>query len=207
MLFVGGREVVAAPHLRRPIRRLQHLHGAAHLAHHRRWAGSSTSSSAAPPPWSASTSIMTEKPEIADAEVSTQPGAPSSRGSRRLPDRRKDLPTRDPRRHRVPQSHFRYGNDAEVGRRAATARQGRRSGTENVNLRVPAGTSLAIVGPTGSGKSTLVSLIPRIYDADPGTVLIDGRADPRVSARDICAATSASFRRRHFSSATPSAKT
>jgi ATP-binding cassette subfamily B protein len=44
----------------------------------------------------------------------------------------------------------------------------------NINLRVPAGSSLAIVGPTGSGKSTLVSLIPRIYDAEPGTVLIDG---------------------------------
>jgi len=45
----------------------------------------------------------------------------------------------------------------------------------NVNLRVPAGSSLAIVGPTGSGKTTLVSLIPRIYDAAPGAVLIDGR--------------------------------
>ena len=45
----------------------------------------------------------------------------------------------------------------------------------NVNLRVPAGTSLAIVGPTGSGKSTLVSLIPRIYEATAGSVLIDGR--------------------------------
>jgi ATP-binding cassette subfamily B multidrug efflux pump len=44
----------------------------------------------------------------------------------------------------------------------------------NINLRIPAGTSLAIVGPTGSGKTTLVSLIPRIYDAEPGTVLIDG---------------------------------
>ena len=45
----------------------------------------------------------------------------------------------------------------------------------DLNLRVPAGSSLAIVGPTGSGKTTLVSLIPRIYDAEPGTVLIDGR--------------------------------
>ena len=45
----------------------------------------------------------------------------------------------------------------------------------NLNLRVPAGSSLAIVGPTGSGKTTLVSLIPRIYDAEPGMVLIDGR--------------------------------
>jgi ATP-binding cassette subfamily B protein len=45
----------------------------------------------------------------------------------------------------------------------------------DLNLRVPAGSSLAIVGPTGSGKTTLVSLIPRIYDAATGTVLIDGR--------------------------------
>jgi len=44
----------------------------------------------------------------------------------------------------------------------------------DINLRVPAGSSLAIVGPTGSGKTTLVSLIPRIYDAEPGAVLIDG---------------------------------
>ncbi len=45
----------------------------------------------------------------------------------------------------------------------------------DVNLRIPAGTSLAIVGPTGSGKTTLVSLIPRIYDAAPGSLLIDGK--------------------------------
>jgi ATP-binding cassette subfamily B protein len=44
----------------------------------------------------------------------------------------------------------------------------------DINLRIPAGSSLAIVGPTGSGKTTLVSLIPRIYDAEPGSVLIDG---------------------------------
>jgi ATP-binding cassette subfamily B protein len=44
----------------------------------------------------------------------------------------------------------------------------------NVNLDIPAGSSLAIVGPTGSGKSTLVNLIPRLYDAAPGMVSIDG---------------------------------
>ena len=45
----------------------------------------------------------------------------------------------------------------------------------DINLRIPAGSSLAIVGPTGSGKTTLVNLIPRIFDAAPGAVLIDGR--------------------------------
>src|SRR6185369_7732268 len=45
----------------------------------------------------------------------------------------------------------------------------------DINLKIPAGSSLALVGPTGSGKTTLVSLIPRIYDAAPGSVLIDGR--------------------------------
>src|SRR6202790_1545747 len=44
----------------------------------------------------------------------------------------------------------------------------------DINLRIPAGSSLAIVGPTGSGKTTLVSLIARIYDPEPGSVLIDG---------------------------------
>src|SRR5881394_1114579 len=41
----------------------------------------------------------------------------------------------------------------------------------DINLRIPEGTSLAIVGPTGSGKTTLVALIPRIYDTAPGSVL------------------------------------
>jgi ATP-binding cassette subfamily B multidrug efflux pump len=45
----------------------------------------------------------------------------------------------------------------------------------DLNLHIPAGSSLAIVGPTGSGKTTLVSLIPRIYDAAAGAVLIDGK--------------------------------
>ena len=45
----------------------------------------------------------------------------------------------------------------------------------DISLEILAGSSLAIVGPTGSGKSTLVSLIPRLQDAASGMVLIDGR--------------------------------
>jgi ATP-binding cassette subfamily B multidrug efflux pump len=45
----------------------------------------------------------------------------------------------------------------------------------NVSLKVPAGSSLAIVGPTGSGKTTMVNLISRLYEAPRGTLLIDGR--------------------------------
>ena len=55
----------------------------------------------------------------------------------------------------------------------------------DVTLRVPAGSSLAIVGPTGSGKSTLVSLIPRIYDAPAGSVLIDGRSVTDYSIEEL----------------------
>jgi ATP-binding cassette subfamily B multidrug efflux pump len=46
---------------------------------------------------------------------------------------------------------------------------------KNISLTVPAGTTLAIVGHTGSGKSSLINLIPRLYDPPPGTVFIDGR--------------------------------
>jgi ATP-binding cassette subfamily B protein len=46
---------------------------------------------------------------------------------------------------------------------------------QDISLRIPAGSILAIVGPTGSGKSTLASLIARLWEAPPGTLLVDGR--------------------------------
>lgn len=45
----------------------------------------------------------------------------------------------------------------------------------NINLDVPAGQSIALVGPSGGGKTTLCSLIPRFYQADEGRILLDGQ--------------------------------
>jgi ATP-binding cassette subfamily B protein len=45
----------------------------------------------------------------------------------------------------------------------------------DITLKIPAGSSLAIVGPTGCGKSTLANLVPRIFEAPEGTLFIDGR--------------------------------
>ncbi|MFE0273754.1 ABC transporter ATP-binding protein [Streptomyces sp. NPDC058992] len=57
-----------------------------------------------------------------------------------------------------------------------------RSGStlEGIGITVPAGGSLAVVGPTGSGKSTLSYLVPRLYDVTEGRVTLDG-----VDVRDL----------------------
>lgn len=46
---------------------------------------------------------------------------------------------------------------------------------KNINLSIPKGSTLAVVGPTGSGKSTLVNLIPRLYETGEGALLVDGK--------------------------------
>jgi ATP-binding cassette subfamily B multidrug efflux pump len=45
----------------------------------------------------------------------------------------------------------------------------------DINLKIPAGSSLAIVGPTGSGKTTLAALVARLWDAREGEIFVDGR--------------------------------
>ncbi|MBQ8802580.1 MAG: ABC transporter ATP-binding protein [Tyzzerella sp.] len=45
---------------------------------------------------------------------------------------------------------------------------------KDIHLHVPAGTTLAVIGRTGNGKSTLVNLLLRLYKTDPGMILIDG---------------------------------
>jgi ATP-binding cassette, subfamily B, multidrug efflux pump len=58
-----------------------------------------------------------------------------------------------------------------------------------IDLKIPAGTTLALVGHTGSGKSTLVNLVPRLLDPTSGSVLVDGidlrRLDPSELRRHI----------------------
>ncbi len=45
---------------------------------------------------------------------------------------------------------------------------------KNINLSIKAGSTVGIIGSTGCGKTTLVSMIPRLYDADEGEILVDG---------------------------------
>jgi ATP-binding cassette subfamily B protein len=147
--------------------------------------------------------IMQAQPEIADAEATShEPRAASnlighdareiSRDSK-LEARNSKLATRNVVADETPNIH---SDDASIIRDSRPeARDSRLAARDllgsiefrnlnfayngtpvlhDINLKIPAGSSLAIVGPTGSGKSTLVCLIPRIYDAPPGTVLIDG---------------------------------
>lgn len=56
-----------------------------------------------------------------------------------------------------------------------------------IDLEVPAGTSLALVGETGSGKTTLASLVARLYDPTSGTITIDGIDLRRLRLADLAA--------------------
>jgi len=64
--------------------------------------------------------------------------------------------------------------------RDLTFAYGDRPVLEHVSVRIEAGQTVALVGPTGSGKSTLISLLPRLFDPPAGTVFVDG-----VDVRDL----------------------
>ena len=65
------------------------------------------------------------------------------------------------------------------------ARPAGRPALEDVSLTVEAGTTVALVGATGSGKTTLVQLIPRLYDVTAGAVLVDGVDVREVDVRSL----------------------
>jgi ABC-type multidrug transport system fused ATPase/permease subunit len=54
-----------------------------------------------------------------------------------------------------------------------------------IDLQIPAGTSLALVGPTGAGKTTLATLVARFHDPTSGEVLLDGVPLPQISLKDL----------------------
>jgi ATP-binding cassette, subfamily B, multidrug efflux pump len=62
----------------------------------------------------------------------------------------------------------------EVELRGVTFGYDERPVLRELSLRIPAGTTVALVGPMGAGKSTLAHLIPRVYDPQEGQVLVDG---------------------------------
>lgn len=55
---------------------------------------------------------------------------------------------------------------------------------KNINLKIPQGSTLAIVGYTGAGKTTFINLLPRLYDVCEGAILIDGK-DIRTIPLDV----------------------
>lgn len=93
------------------------------------------------------------------------------REPQQLPERPLPLPPRLAGDVRIQDLHFRYGNGPEV--------------LHGIDLHVPAGTTLAIVGPTGSGKSTLVRLLPRLYEVPAGHIFVDGMDVTELDARAL----------------------
>ncbi|MER5303835.1 ABC transporter ATP-binding protein [Streptomyces lasiicapitis] len=92
---------------------------------------------------------------------------------------------RDPVRLETIKGEVRFENvsfsyDEHEGRDEHDGHDERAPVLDGIDLTVPAGGSLAVVGPTGSGKSTLSYLVPRLYDVTGGRVTLDG-----VDVRDL----------------------
>jgi ATP-binding cassette subfamily B protein len=67
------------------------------------------------------------------------------------------------------------GNDNKMKAQSNGQANGSHPVLQNIDLKIPAGSTLAIVGPTGSGKTTLAALIARLWEAPNGQLLLDGK--------------------------------
>ena len=70
---------------------------------------------------------------------------------------------------------FRYPTSRSQANGSGASEEANAPVLRDIRLRVPAGSTLAIVGPTGSGKTTLAALVARLWEAPEGTLFIDGR--------------------------------
>jgi ATP-binding cassette subfamily B multidrug efflux pump len=143
--------------------------------------------------------LLKQQPSIADA-VATKPGgpsfAPTAKGGLSSASQSPGPPIMQPDESRHPERSegpLYFAGDIKFQNLSFTYAHpvGQMPTPEvlhNISLNIPAGSSLAIVGPTGSGKSTLVSLIPRLHDAPPGSLFIDGRPIRDYALSDLRAA-------------------
>ena len=106
--------------------------------------------------------IMRTDPEITDAEDAVE-----------LSDVRGDI--------EIQNVSFTYGpRDINVLHRGVEG-----DVLKDVSLRIPAGTTFAVVGPSGGGKTTLSNLIPRFYEVKEGAILVDGNDIRSVTQRSL----------------------
>ncbi|MFH8933665.1 ABC transporter transmembrane domain-containing protein [Streptomyces griseosporeus] len=87
------------------------------------------------------------------------------------------------------------GGPGRLEFRRVTARRGDRTVLTGVDLVVPGGTTLAVVGRSGTGKSLLAALAARLADPDDGEILLDGVPLPELSRRELRAAVACAFDR------------
>lgn len=112
--------------------------------------------------------VMTAEPEIKDAPQTAQT-ADGRGGKADVQEGQRNILS-----GRITFSHLTY-----------THKGAREPALQDICLEVPAGTTLAVIGRTGSGKTTLVDLLLRLYNTEPGMILFDGRDIRGISLREL----------------------
>ncbi len=121
-----------------------------------------------------------------DPHLLDRPGAPDlPAGNGRVQLRDVTLRYEDPHDELGAPARANADTPAET---APAAPQSGRAVLRDIDLDVPAGRTVALVGPTGSGKTSLVALISRLYDPVAGEVLLDGADVREVAVRSVRAA-------------------
>jgi subfamily B ATP-binding cassette protein MsbA len=87
--------------------------------------------------------------------------------------------------HDIPESQSKKSFDSEIEFRNVTFAYHKDIILKNINLKIPKGKTVALVGKSGSGKTTFVKLIPRFWDINSGEILIDGVNIKNIKVADL----------------------